>query len=342
MKTRILADSTSWVNNRLTTFICEVPTVKLAEIRTHRLFSQFEAEYIETASNDTSLSMNANSSRAIPIEDQIEMLDKPFRPHWTSSKTGMQGPAIRSGRVLHGLGTLWNGAVISAANKVRQIAKAGVHKQHCSLLLNPFTYTTVILTGDQAAWDSFFELRCPKYVVADNVFKSKMELKKAIPQMEHVENDDIDGLNTSMVFPAIQRLAEKMYNLYIMSEPEYLEEGQWHIASTVKYPVDTDTAVKISVSQMALISYDNQDLTQTLEKHLNRYDRLVKNKHWSTAEHQYKVPSTEDLVSFFGEGYVIHRLSDGTAIASHRRGKYISNVKGWIQLRKMIESNDFR
>lgn len=342
MKTRILADSTSWVNNRLTTFICQVPTVKLAEIRTHRLFSQFEAEYIETAGNDGDMSMNANSSRAIPIEDQLELLKTPYRPTWTSLKRGMQGPPVRDGRTLQELGTIWNSAIISAAGRVQQIARRGIHKQNCSLLLNPFTYTTVILTGDENAWESFFKLRCPEYEFAGESFRTKKEIKNKYPETNELEDPDFDKFNKSMVYPDIQRLVEKMYSLYIESTPEYLKPGDWHIATTVPYEVDVETAIKISVSQMALISYDNQHTQQSVEKHVERYERLIRNKHWSTAEHQYQVPTPEELVSFFSEGYVLNSPTPIVKVATYHRGKFISNVKGWIQLRKMIESKDFR
>src|SRR5699024_10159703 len=39
-----------------------------------------------------------------------------------------------------------------------------VTKQLCNRLLEPFMWTTMLITGPGSGWDNFFYLRCPQYV----------------------------------------------------------------------------------------------------------------------------------------------------------------------------------
>ena len=126
----------------------------LAEFNTHRVFSR-----------------NAASSRAIPIEKQIEMVENnPAVPiHWGLKQKGMQADQENDARIMHPSHILeptpmtytneeaWlqvRGKVIAWA---KQFAEAGYHKQVVNRLLEPFCWTKVIMTTTEL--DNFFKLR---------------------------------------------------------------------------------------------------------------------------------------------------------------------------------------
>ena len=64
----------------------------------------------------------------------------------------------------------------------------GTTKQLCNRLLEPFMWTTMLITGPKSGWDNFFNLRCPSYRVggkgdiasSTNTYKSK---KNAIKRL---------------------------------------------------------------------------------------------------------------------------------------------------------------
>ena len=72
----IIADSKNQFGDRITTFILTFPRIVLAEFNTHRM-----------------LSRNSASSRAIPFEKMVQMVqDDPFIPiKWMKDHKGMQG-----------------------------------------------------------------------------------------------------------------------------------------------------------------------------------------------------------------------------------------------------------
>src|SRR6266576_1423871 len=82
---KILADSISPENVRLTTFEVTFPRFILAEFNTHRM-----------------LSRNSASSRAIPLEKQLKKIEEdPFTPHWTGEQKGMSGKPFDSAAPSH-------------------------------------------------------------------------------------------------------------------------------------------------------------------------------------------------------------------------------------------------
>lgn len=333
---KILAYSTSWVNNPIMTALIPVPTVKLAELRTHRLFSQFESEIINTSTNDNNLSCNANSSRAIPIEKQLLFSsERPYSPIWTEKQKGMQGKIINDNVPIYSSNIVWNVAYKSMCNYVEVLNGFDIHKQDVSLLLNPFTWTTCVITGDKKAWENWFNLRCPNYNLHGKRYYSKKECVEAFGTSDINFNE----INISMTYPAIQVIAEKLYNLWTYNSPEYLDVNQWHIAYVKDIDTNLPTKDKlyISMSKCAMISFDNHDKEESLESHINRAKRLIRDKHDSTMEHQYQVPSKQELLSHdFMEGYKSLQFNDDI---EYHIGKYVSNVKGWKQLRKIVEND---
>lgn len=140
---RILLDSISPANHRLTTFELTYPRFVHSELLTHRVFSR-----------------NSSSSRAIPIEKMIDrVLADPVTPvYWGSNKPGMQaGDELPSTERSCALNE-WLLARDSAVQHARRLSALGVHKQIVNRLIEPWMFITVILSG--TTFGNFFSLRC--------------------------------------------------------------------------------------------------------------------------------------------------------------------------------------
>lgn len=82
----------------------DIPTVLLAEFRTHRILTQGAAyEHLEI----DDLNMSANSARAIPTNKYLQrILESPFIPTWTKNQKGMSGESL-SNRKVENANELW-------------------------------------------------------------------------------------------------------------------------------------------------------------------------------------------------------------------------------------------
>ena len=206
-------------------------------------------------------------------------------------------------------------------NYVKILSDSGIHKQNANRYLEPFQHIKLICTGTE--WENFFKLRC------------------------HPDAQ-----------PEIQSLAENIRQAMSESKPKYLEPGQWHIPFEEFMPEDElkninkenlgkfekinsdieSLKLKVSVARCARISYNNFETNSIdVRKDIDLYNRLLVQEplHASPAEHQAKVPTEQELEHFHSR-YLVHEVGKFT----YHRGKYISNLNGWIQLRKLIENKE--
>src|ERR1043166_5301194 len=142
---RIERDSITQYGERLTTVVCTLPRIVLAELNTHRLFSRSSA-----------------SSRAIPVQKQIERLRQdPFIPvYWGKNQKGMQADEeLDYAQVAEAL-DVWSAARDQAVGSAEALMDIGVHKQITNRLLEPFMWHTVIITATE--WSNFDHLRIHK------------------------------------------------------------------------------------------------------------------------------------------------------------------------------------
>jgi len=233
-------------------------------------------------------SRNASSSRAIPFKKQIKAIleDMAMPVAFLQNKPGMQGGA-RLPKARENLAyKIWKVAGYTAIGFAMLLDKLGAHKQYVNRIIEPFSHITVILTGTEDAFANFFALR----------FHPAAQ-------------------------PEIALLAAKMHLNYVMSEPQKLPKGAWHlpfIDDTVPFWLveDYDWAplIKKSVAACARVSYNNHDGTATtLEKDTKLHDDLLSEQpiHASPAEHQ--AMSTDSL----GQS---------------------GNLHGWVQYRKTLKN----
>lgn len=140
---KIVADSLSPDNIRITTMELEYPRFIHAEFMTHRVFSR-----------------NAASSRAIPVEKMIQMVrENPAMPiHWGRNQPGMQANEELVGSALQHAKDAWMFAATRAAQVAEDMVQIGLHKQIANRILEPFQHIKVVVTATE--WDNFFKLRC--------------------------------------------------------------------------------------------------------------------------------------------------------------------------------------
>lgn len=286
---KVIKDSVAPSGVRLTTFVLTYPRFIHAEFMTHRVFSR-----------------NASSSRAIPVNKQIqEIIDNPAIPlEFRKNQKGMQAGELLEDQDL--ARSIWLQARDSAVVFAQAMVKMDIHKQYANRILEPFAHITVIVTSTQ--YSNFFALR---YHGAAQ--------------------------------PEICELAKQMWQEYGSSNPQQLEFGQWHLpfidevlsskeVSEVKNEVQTDekwsaevsigyeyddVPVKRSVAKCARVSYKNHDGTETTEEQdLSLYDRLLGQIpiHASPAEHQ--------------------------AMAVDDPEEQSGNFHGWVQYRKTLANEN--
>ncbi len=139
---KIIADSISPDDIRLTTFEVTYPRMVHAELMTHRVFSR-----------------NSASSRAIPVKTMIEnVISNPVLPvYWGANQKGMQAMTELSEDQQELAVRVWLDARDAALVRVQSLLDLNVHKQLANRLLEPWMWITVIVTATE--WDNFFHLR---------------------------------------------------------------------------------------------------------------------------------------------------------------------------------------
>ena len=256
------------------TFELEYPRFIHSELMTHRVFSR-----------------NAASSRAIPTDKLIEQVrNNPAMPvYWGINRSGMQ--AVHEHSDINACRSYWKAAAASAAAEALRLSKLDLHKQIINRVLEPFMLMKTIVTSTE--WENFYDLRLHKDAQ-----------------------------------PEFKVLAETMYKSIEDFTPMAIDFGEWHVpyikrarntASKELYYVignkviDLPTAIKISGSCCAQVSYKATDTS--IEKAERIYDKLITSKpaHASPIEHQ--------------------------CTPSNHPTEFTRNFKGWVQHRAIIEEN---
>lgn len=141
-KVDIIADTVSPFGARITTFQVDAPRILLAEINTHRV-----------------LAKSAASSRAIPVEKRIEMVQaQPWIPkEFGKNQKGMQSSEVLDEYESALARDVWGLAIEDAIYRAKQLAQLKVHKQLANRVLESYAYYTGVISGTE--WDNFWWLR---------------------------------------------------------------------------------------------------------------------------------------------------------------------------------------
>lgn len=239
IRARIVADSRNVATtDRLTSFVITFPRFVLAELNTHRV-----------------LSKNTASSRAIPVARQLQrVLDAPVLPlEWGQNRPGMQSTELVPRHLTDDATTLWTSLSREAARvaeALRTLGEAGVHKQYVNRVIEPWTWSTCLVSGTQ--WENFFALRCHR---------------DAQPEM--------------------QWLADEMLFAYVDHQPAALLPGAWHLPFGDQLPVGLSLAdqLRVVVARCARLSTESFDGDHSVEKDFRLHDDLLAAGHMSPFEH---------------------------------------------------------
>lgn len=142
---RVICDSITASNHRLTTVVVRLPRFVLAEFNTHRMFSR-----------------NSASSRAIPVAKQLEAIEQqPFVPsYWGLQQPGMQADEQIPAELVGQAEQAWLEARDAMVTRAKRLLELGVHKQTVNRLLEPFMWHTIVVTATE--WSNFLALRAHK------------------------------------------------------------------------------------------------------------------------------------------------------------------------------------
>ena len=341
----IVGHSLSPQEDELISVLCTFPRIILAEINTHRM-----------------LSKNTSSSRAIPFKKMVEAIkNDPFIPiAWQKEHTGMQGYDYFNVEESKINRQVWLEARDSAVENAQQIHNYEITKQLANRLLEPFMWTTMLITGSKEGWDNFFNLRCPQYKIHQGTYKSKKEaLKYGLSNGELKNWSDLDWLqnNEGHAEIHIMDLAEKIYDAVNESTPKQLKAGEWHIPFEDKIQIAEDigtkeqvyeTKVKISTAMAARTSYtivgDEKEIDY--QKMVDLHDRLLSQDppHSSPLEHCARAMSDEEYECFLKGEREINKNANHWSDVEYfydydKIFGWCNNLKGFIPYRYMIDNN---
>jgi thymidylate synthase ThyX len=319
IQAKIIADSLNPQGDRLTTFIVTFPRIILAEVMTHRMFSR-----------------NSASSRAIPFEKMVKSVqENPFIPiAWQKQHKGMQGSEYWTTDI-DKLELEWLQARNKAVFQAQTLADAGVTKQLCNRLLEPFMWHTVIITSGKEGLENFFNLR----------------------------NHEAAEIH-------IQELAKRMLEVYNESTPKQLQANQWHIPFSDNIdleklplsPVDLTDGdmykrnqdrwynpfkIKVSTARCARVSYTvvgEESKEPNYENDIKLHDKLLESGHFSPFEHCAKAMSNEEYQSYRKGKHEVTLMDNSENkywFIEDESGElgWCNNFKGFIQYRYLIDKN---
>lgn len=289
---KIISGSKSYfTGTKITTFEVSIHRYVLSELNTHRM-----------------LSRNSSSSRAVPIESNIDNIlkDTAIPIHWGLNQPGMVADDEIDYGLIEQAKLIWLNARDNAIKSALELKKLGIHKQVANRLVEPFSYQKIIITATE--WDNFFWLR-----------------------------------NHKDAQPEFRYLANMMLEQYNNFEFETLYKDEWHTPYVkhhrcpdgILYYLDSndnnltkEEALQISASCSAQVSYrkndDTLDKADTIFNMLNLFNEGEETrKHSSPIEHQ---ATPFDLSNFKG---ITNFTEDDS---------WSGNFKNWIQYRHTFKN----
>ena len=221
---------------RITTLEVIMPKFLVAQLNTHRTFSR-----------------NSASSRAIPIFKSIQnVLEAPVTPldyGTPANGKGMQPKSSLTGLRRLLAGAVWQTSMYLAIASAYLLNHIGLHKQFTNRLLEPYTYTKVLITSTE--WENFLTLR--DHGAAQDAMQ---EVAKAIRV----------ALNNSVTY--------------------VINDGYWYLPYVGIFPQKPTTEqFDISVSCCAQVSFRTLDDNATKAKRVVASLLNDDVKHWSPFEH---------------------------------------------------------
>ena len=326
------------------TYKLTFPRIILSEVNTYKM-----------------LEKNTSSSRAIPFEKMVEVVDKePFIPiAWQLSHKGMQGTEyITNPEEIDYLEVKWLIAKDTAIESAYQLYNNGVTKQLSNRILEPWMWVTQLCTGTRESFEHLFDQRCPIYDISNDVlrlagsdtktsFKSKKEVIKKFPQLSKKDNLWWLQRNKGQAEIHFMDLAEKKYDALNESTPVIMNDDEWHIPFSERPEFIPEMSLKdkimLSCAMTARTSYTtiNDNEVLTLEKAKKIYDKCVESGHFSVVSHCAKCMTDYEYDTWIKGKCEKSEKLNILAIPNEAKG-FNKNLRGFVSLRQYIEDkSDF-
>jgi len=357
---KILADSISERGDRITTYLLTFPRIILAEFNTHRAFSR-----------------NSASSRAIPFKKMVESVQtNPFIPiAWQKSHKGMQGTEYFlkndtidwtnfDGKInaQEGLKELWLESSVFAIDCAKGMHRAGLTKQLCNRILEPYMWHTVICTATD--YDNFFNLRCPEYLISwypsdrpealeptQAIFKSRKDaIARTEGECDGWTEEDWRECNISQAEIHIQALAEAMWDARNESTPKVLGIGEWHIpfANTISHGILEDEVI-FKDPNWKKVWIDPYEGNPEYEKYVNGLNLKIATAKcarvsYTTVGSEYKTEYRADIELYnklleSGHMSPFEHCAQVMCETDYYERPWSRNFKGFMQYREIVETS---
>ncbi|CAB4142341.1 THY1 Predicted alternative thymidylate synthase [uncultured Caudovirales phage] len=265
----------------------------LSEFNTHRAFSR-----------------NSASSRAIPVEKQIDLVRNAFvEPlSWGENKPGMSAEKLISDTDLQTARQIWYDAMSAAVEHASRLKDLNVHKQIVNRILEPFLPHTIIFTADRSGLNHFLALRthpAAQPEIQAFAFELKRTLENSVPQM-------LKPGELHLPFSEKTYHWEEVFNLQFTGDREEFMYSD---------------PIYNSVATCARLSYLNHEKDQKSEDQERLFWSLFKNRHLSPFEHVAVALSGNSKIS----GEIRQKI---LSVKAPPRQNYTT---AYLQLRKLIE-----
>lgn len=224
------------------------------------------------------LSVTFTDINKVEFQDLVKQVqNNPFIPiAWQKdNKATQESEYMQTKEGIYVCETGWLEARNSAIKHATWINSCNLTKELCNKLLEPFMWTTMLITGSREGWDNFFYLRNPVYEYKGESFNSKKDLIKSYTfekgfeedkkYLESLTNLDWLQINKGQAEIHMMILSEKIYDAINESKPEQLSENMWHIPfmsiidssklKSIKGIDITKEMIKISTAMAARTSY---------------------------------------------------------------------------------------
>lgn len=249
IEAKVIADSVSITGDRLTTVQATGPRYILAEVNTHR-----------------KLSRNSASSRAIPVEKQLQKVKDmlngtdPMHPvMWPVEQPGMQGGSELDGWQLERAYELWftgmAGAVQAVEDYLNEVPEEDrLHKSVVNRILEPYMWHTMLISSTE--WDNFFTQRCsplaqPEFRVMAEAIRDAIDASTPVYKQPYSRHDGVS------IWDA--------HHMPLVDEAE---------AHELQFDLQHDPR-KVSIARCARVSYLTHDGVRDFVEDFNLFERLL-------------------------------------------------------------------
>lgn len=341
---RILADSISPADHRLTSFEVTFPRIVLAEVNTHCM-----------------LARNSASSRAIPVKKRIAAVaaDPLTLADFIPEVFGRNQKGMQPGEALEDVHDrtardIWGTARQAGMDCASALEGLGVHKQYANRLLEPFSWHTAVITATD--FDNLFHLRVNSM--------AQGEFQKAAMLMRDARDASTPVLVNygDWHLPYVRGVTPETQTPIIDSVTIGGKQVGAIIGGTAAEEFSLRAAghdpVAISAARCARLSYLTQNGDREPGEDMKLFSGLIGNGHMSPLEHPAR-PMTERELYFtrsfdiaFDDGPILRmqgwheipkvgaEVSVGLQVATvtYLRGPlhYAGKLNGWVSRRQFV------